>query len=93
MSRPDDRRGGNDGGGYRRCPQTSGCATDARFQQDVLVAEYAEILRRSVRADQADDGLDELALQVGRLKELLPRDDDVAEFVDLVRQAAWIAGG
>ena len=68
-------------------------ATAARFQQDVLVAQYAEILRRSVQADQADDGLDELALQVGRLEELLPRDDDVAEFVDLLRQAAWIAGG
>lgn len=47
-------------------------ATDARFQQDVLVAEYAEILRRSVRADQADDGLDELALQVAISRNSFP---------------------
>jgi Ca-activated chloride channel family protein len=56
-----------------------------RFQLAVLVAEYAEVLRESFWARQAGVSLDGLADDVRMLRETLPYDEDVQEFVGLVR--------
>jgi Ca-activated chloride channel family protein len=61
-----------------------------RFQNAVVVAEYAEILRGSYWAES--NTLAGVLEEAERVAELLPNDPDVAEFVDLVRQASWIAG-
>ncbi len=59
-----------------------------RFQLAVLVAEYAEILRQSYWAQKNTlAGVLEDAERVGRL---FPKDNDVAEFVGLVRRAAQL---
>jgi len=59
-----------------------------RFQLDVLVAEYAEILRQSYWAQNSSlSGLLEESQRVGRL---FPEDRDVTEFVELVQKAASI---
>jgi Ca-activated chloride channel family protein len=64
-------------------------AADPRFQHAVVVAEYAEILRGSYWAEGSTlAGVLEEAERVG---ELLAEDADVAEFVELVRQASGIA--
>jgi len=65
-------------------------ATSARFQLDVLVAQYAEVLRDSIWAQQIGSDIHDLNDQVGRLEQMLYEDDDVIEFVGLVRQAASI---
>jgi Ca-activated chloride channel family protein len=66
-------------------------ATSARFQLDVLVAQYAEVLRDSIWAEQIGSDIHDVNDQVGRLEQLLYEDDDVVEFIGLVRQAASIA--
>ena len=58
---------------------------DPYFQWSVVVAEYAEILRDSYWAE--DSSLDAVYRDAERISEYLPRDDDVYEFVDLVRKA------
>jgi Ca-activated chloride channel homolog len=57
-----------------------------RYQQDVVVAQYAEILRRSPWAEGSSLG--EVARYASRLPELIPGDPDVAEFARLTAQAA-----
>jgi Ca-activated chloride channel family protein len=57
-----------------------------RYQQDVVVAQYAEVLRRSPWAEGSSLG--EVARYASRLPELIPGDPDVAEFARLVAQAA-----
>ena len=59
-----------------------------RFQMAAVVAEYAEILRESYWAQ--DGSLQDVALEAGRVLELLPEDADVAEFADLAAQAERI---
>ncbi len=62
--------------------------TTARYQLDVIVAQFAEILRESPWADYTSfAGLEEYASSLPRL---LPGDADVAEFADLVSRAADI---
>lgn len=59
-----------------------------RFQWDVIVAEYAEILRESYWAqDSTLAAVEEEALRVSRS---LVEDNDVQEFTDLISRAAKI---
>ena len=62
---------------------------DPYFQRTVIVAEYAEILRDSYWAQESSlDAVYEEAQWVG---EYLYRDEEMAEFVELVRAARRIA--
>ena len=58
---------------------------DPYFQWDVVVAEYAEILRDSYWAE--DSSLDNVYEEAQWVSEHLYRDEDVREFVELVRTA------
>ncbi len=58
---------------------------DPHFQWDVIVAEYAEILRESKWA--GENSLDSVYRQAQWTSEYLYRDEDVREFVELVRKA------
>ncbi|MFQ5595733.1 MAG: von Willebrand factor type A domain-containing protein [Anaerolineae bacterium] len=62
-----------------------------RFQLDAAVAEYAEVLRESYWAQ--DSSLEDVRTLARQVSELLPDDPDVAEFANLVTQAARIAAG
>jgi len=64
-------------------------AAAPHFQWDVVVAEYAEILRGSYWAEGST--LATVLEEAERVGRLLPDDPDVAEFVDLVRRASTIA--
>ena len=66
-------------------------ATSPRFQLDVLVAQYAEVLRESMWAKQAGSDLSDVAFWSRGLTQMLPDDEDVAEFVGLVEQAAALS--
>jgi Ca-activated chloride channel family protein len=57
-----------------------------RFQQNVVVAQYAEVLRRSRHAGVWS--MDDLVRYADELTDQLPGDDDINEFADLVRLAA-----
>jgi len=57
-------------------------ATSLGFQRDACVAQFAEILRRSVHA--RGDSLDDLIAQSAKLDAQL-RDPDFSEFVDMLR--------
>lgn len=59
--------------------------SDPRYQLAVTVAEFAEILRES---PYVDSSLDDLTWRSRELTRLLPEDDQVMEFADLVQQAA-----
>ncbi len=59
---------------------------DPYFQWTVIVAEYAEILRDSYWAE--DSSLDDVYRQAQWTSEYLYRDQDVSEFVELVRKAS-----
>ena len=63
---------------------------DPHFQWAVSVAEYAEVLRDSYWAKNSS--LEAVRRQVERISELLPQNQDVAEFVDLVRRASDLRG-
>jgi Ca-activated chloride channel family protein len=58
---------------------------DPYFQRSVVVAEYAEILRESYWAD--DSNLRDVYREAERVSELLYWDEEMSEFVDLVRRA------
>jgi Ca-activated chloride channel family protein len=64
-------------------------ASAPRFQWSVVVAEYAEILRGSYWAQDSSAG--DVLVQARRVSDLLPEDQDVSEFVELVRQANRLA--
>lgn len=59
--------------------------TDPYFQRAVIVAEYAEILKGSYWAE--DSSLGDVYDEARRLEDYLYRDDEMEEFVDLVKQA------
>jgi Ca-activated chloride channel family protein len=59
---------------------------DPHFQCAVVVAEYAEVLRGSIWAEEST--LAGVLEEAERVAELVPWDEDMAEFVELVRQAA-----
>ena len=59
---------------------------DPHFQCAVVVAEYAEVLGGSKWA--VDNTLAGVLEEAERVAELVPEDEDMAEFVELVRQAA-----
>jgi Ca-activated chloride channel family protein len=63
-------------------------AATARFQLAAVVAEYAEVLRQSYWAQESS--LEAVLAQARRVAELLPGDEDVAEFLQLVEQASGI---
>jgi Ca-activated chloride channel family protein len=63
---------------------------DPHFQWTVIVAEYAEVLRESYWAQ--DSSLGDVLREARRVSEYLPRDRDVEEFIDLVRQANRLMG-
>ena len=58
---------------------------DLYFQRAVVVAEYAEILKQSYWAE--DGSLDAVYREASRIYESMPRERDMEEFVDLVRDA------
>ena len=63
--------------------------TPLHFQLAATVATYAEVLRGSYWAQEIT--LADLIPQARRLEELMPEDEDVVEFADLVETAASIA--
>lgn len=65
-------------------------ATSPRFQLDVVVAQYAEVLRESIWASQSGSDLVEVGNWAAQLPGLIPDDPEVAEFAGLARQAAAI---
>ena len=64
-------------------------AASPRFQWDVVVAEYAEILRGSYWAEGST--LASVLEEAERVSRLLEEDPDAEEFVELVRRASRIA--
>jgi len=61
--------------------------TSARFQMNAVVAEYAEILRRSPYSHTTLNELSGYAWQAARM---LPNDPDVQEFAGLVQRASTL---
>ena len=59
-----------------------------RFQCAVVVAEYAEVLRDSIWAEEST--LAGVLEEAERVAELVPEDKEMAEFIELVRQAAQL---
>ncbi len=60
------------------------------FQWAVVVAEYAEVLRESYWAQGST--LASVLEEAQRVARFFPEDDDVAEFVQLVKRASALAG-
>jgi Ca-activated chloride channel family protein len=58
------------------------------FQRSVVVAEYAEILKESYWAE--DSSLRYVYHEAERVSELLPRDEVMNEFMDLIREASHL---
>lgn len=61
---------------------------DPYFQRAVVVAEYAEILKESYWAEESS--LQHVYREAERVNELLAWDDDMVEFMDLIRQASHL---
>jgi len=62
--------------------------TSLRYQLDVVVAQYAEVLRYS--PDAAETTLSDLRVRAERLAVQLPGDPDVAEFAQLVERVTFL---
>ena len=58
------------------------------FQRSVIVAEYAEILKKSFWAESSS--LAHVFREATRISELLPRDDMMSEFMELIRTASYL---
>jgi Ca-activated chloride channel family protein len=58
------------------------------FQRSVIVAEYAEILKQSYWAE--GNSLAHVYHEAVRVSELLPRDDDMNEFMELIKGAYYL---
>ena len=61
---------------------------DPYFQRSVVVAEYAEILKKSYWAEESS--LLDVYHEAERLGELLPRDEVMTEFMELIRRASHL---
>jgi Ca-activated chloride channel family protein len=61
---------------------------DPYFQRSVVVAEYAEILKKSYWAEESS--LAHVYHEATRVSELLPRDDVMNEFLELIRRASHL---
>jgi len=60
--------------------------TDPYFQRAVVVAEYAEILKNSYWAEESS--LAVVYHEAVRLSELFSREEDMTEFMELIRRAS-----
>ena len=58
------------------------------FQRAVIVAEYAEILKKSYWAEGSS--LHSVYREAQRLSESLARDEDMSEFMELIRRASQL---
>jgi len=63
-------------------------SADPYFQRAVIVAEYAEILKKSYWAEESS--LAHVYQEAIRVSELLPWDDNIAEFMELIRRASQL---
>jgi Ca-activated chloride channel family protein len=63
---------------------------DIYFQRAVVVAEYAEILKQSYWAEESTLG--EVYREAERIAEWMPRENDMEEFLHLVRSALQYSG-
>ena len=61
---------------------------DPYFQRSVIVAEYAEILKKSYWAEESS--LSDVYHEATRVSEFLPRDDVTNEFLELIRRASHL---
>jgi Ca-activated chloride channel family protein len=61
---------------------------DPYFQRAVVVAEYAEILKKSYWAEGSS--LASVYREAQRVSEYLDRDEDMAEFMELIRRAGQL---
>ena len=61
---------------------------DPYFQRAVVVAEYAEILKQSYWAEESS--LAQVYREATRMSELLPWDEDMSEFMELIRRASHL---
>ena len=59
---------------------------DPYFQRAVIVAEYAEILKKSYWAEESS--LAHVYNEAIRVSEMLPWDEDMGEFMELIRRAS-----
>jgi hypothetical protein len=58
------------------------------FQRSVMVAEYAEILKKSYWAERSS--LAHVYHEAERINELLPADENMSEFMELIRRASHL---
>jgi Ca-activated chloride channel family protein len=63
-------------------------SADPYFQRAVIVAEYAEILKKSYWAEESS--LAHVYHEAIRVSELLPWDENVGEFMELIRRASQL---
>ena len=63
-------------------------SADPYFQRSVVVAEYAEILKESYWAEESS--LRYVYHEAERISELLPPDEDMSEFMELIRRASHL---
>lgn len=61
---------------------------DPYFQRSVIVAEYAEILKESYWAEESSLGT--VYHEAQRVSELLPWEEDMGEFMELIRRASHL---
>ncbi len=61
---------------------------DPYFQRSVIVAEYAEILKKSYWAESSS--LSHVFHEAARVSEILPQDDVMSEFMELIRTASYL---
>jgi Ca-activated chloride channel family protein len=61
---------------------------DPYFQRSVVVAEYAEILKKSYWAEESS--LAHVYHEAERVSEILPWDEDMGEFMELIRRASHL---
>ncbi|HJQ14101.1 MAG TPA: YfbK domain-containing protein, partial [Anaerolineales bacterium] len=63
-------------------------SADPYFQRSVIVAEYAEILKKSYWAEESS--LAHVYHEATRVSELLPWEEDMSEFMELIRRASQL---
>ena len=63
-------------------------SADPYFQRSVIVAEFAEILKKSYWAE--DSSLSHVYHEAERVSEYLYHDQDMGEFMELIRQATYL---